>query len=192
MARTKNFKEEVVLKKAMDLFWKQGFHATSMQQLVDTLGINRASMYDTFGSKEALFLKAFEEYRKSNKSAIKDFLYQYKNPKEGIQALFTVAIDQAVADAERKGCFVVNTTTEMLPGDVNLLPILKLNKKEFENIFYEYLTGGAANDFLTSGKDWKSISAFLYIYYNGLKVVSKVNPNKQELKSQLKAAMQVL
>ena len=55
MARSKQFNTEEVLEKAIRLFWKQGFHATSMEDLVSTLGINRASMYNTFGSKQVLF-----------------------------------------------------------------------------------------------------------------------------------------
>ena len=59
MPRTKQFNEEEILKKAMELFWEKGFHATSIQDLVAHLGINRASLYDTFGGKEELFKKAF-------------------------------------------------------------------------------------------------------------------------------------
>ena len=59
MARKKQFEEHEILTKATDLFWKQGFHATSIQDLVNHLKINRASLYDTFGGKEELFNKAF-------------------------------------------------------------------------------------------------------------------------------------
>ncbi len=51
--RPKNFNPEEALNKAMDLFWDRGFEATSIQDLVDNVGINRASMYDTFGDKGA-------------------------------------------------------------------------------------------------------------------------------------------
>ncbi|MEL6975424.1 MAG: helix-turn-helix domain-containing protein, partial [Bacteroidota bacterium] len=63
MPRTKQFDEKEVLKKAMELFWEKGFHATSIQDLVSHLGINRASLYDTFGGKDELFNTAFESYR---------------------------------------------------------------------------------------------------------------------------------
>ena len=73
--RPKNFNPEEALNKAMDLFWDRGFEATSIQDLVDNVGINRASMYDTFGDKRAFFCAAVElpkaqvkEYRQDQDS----------------------------------------------------------------------------------------------------------------------------
>jgi len=60
MARTKDFDEDKVLQKAMNLFWHKGYNGTSMQDLVDGLGISRSSMYDTFGDKHTLFIRALE------------------------------------------------------------------------------------------------------------------------------------
>lgn len=62
MARTKAFEIDAVLDKAMRLFWTQGYEKTSMQDLVDNMGINRKSIYDTFGDKHTLFLKALARY----------------------------------------------------------------------------------------------------------------------------------
>ena len=57
MPRVKQFNEDEVLNKAMELFWKKGYNATSMQDIVDYLGINRASLYSTFGGKKNLSFK---------------------------------------------------------------------------------------------------------------------------------------
>ena len=65
MARTKDFDEDEVLTKAMNLFWLNGYNGTSMQDLVDGLGISRSSLYDTFGDKRSLFLKTLENYKKN-------------------------------------------------------------------------------------------------------------------------------
>ena len=74
MPRTKAFDEQEVLEKAMELFWKKGYYATSIQDLVNHLGINRASLYDTFGGKKKLFLHTFSHYRTVNTQGVKDFL----------------------------------------------------------------------------------------------------------------------
>ena len=65
MARIKEFDENEVLERAKLLFWKQGFHATSIQNLVDHLGISRGSIYDTFGGKNELYEKALKVYKLS-------------------------------------------------------------------------------------------------------------------------------
>ena len=62
MARTKEFDRIEVLDRATDLFWEKGYESTSMQDLVETMGIGRASLYDTFGSKQELFAEVLERY----------------------------------------------------------------------------------------------------------------------------------
>ena len=62
MARSKEFDEKQALRKAMELFWQQGYEKTSMQELVDYMGIHRRSIYDTFGDKRTLFLSALSYY----------------------------------------------------------------------------------------------------------------------------------
>ncbi|MEJ0106748.1 MAG: helix-turn-helix domain-containing protein [Bacteroidota bacterium] len=61
MARTKVFDEQMVLDKAMNLFWQKGYNATSAQDLVNGLSISRSSLYDTFGDKHSLFVKALKQ-----------------------------------------------------------------------------------------------------------------------------------
>jgi TetR/AcrR family transcriptional repressor of nem operon len=70
MARTKDFDENEVLKKAVDIFWLKGYSATSMQDLVDGLGISRSSLYDTYGDKHTLFMKALESYQSVNSEIV--------------------------------------------------------------------------------------------------------------------------
>ena len=181
MPRVKLFDEDEVLKRAMNLFWKQGYSSTSVQDLVDYLGINRASIYDTFGDKESLFYKAFEHYRKTNTEGVIQFFKSQKNVKEGFENLFEMAIDESVADKDKKGCFVVNTTAALAPSDQRISQILEENRKNFERIFLDYLKEGEKNGQFAKGKDLSAIATLLFTLYNGLKVVSKINTNKNEL-----------
>jgi TetR/AcrR family transcriptional repressor of nem operon len=192
MPRVKLFDESEILDKAMNLFWKQGYSATSVQHLVNHLGINRASLYDTFGDKETLFLKAFENYRKVNTHGVIHFLDNQKNVKEGFRQLFELAIQDAVNDPEKKGCFVVNTTTELIPGDKKILQIIQENRKAFEEIFLNYLKSGEEKGQFKKGKDLPAIATLLFTLYNGLKVVSKVHSNKNALIHSLHQVLSLL
>ena len=62
MARPKEFERDVVLDRAMQVFWSSGYEATSIQHLVDRMGIQRGSLYATFGDKRALFFAAIDHY----------------------------------------------------------------------------------------------------------------------------------
>lgn len=192
MPRTKQFDEQEVLKKAMELFWKKGFHDTSMQELVDHLGINRASLYDTYGGKDALFEKAFEQYRQMNTQAAEALLASEPSVKEGFRKLFTASLEATVKDPEKKGCFVVNTTTELLPNEAKWLPILDRNRKTFEALFLKYLERGVAQGEINPDKDLKSVAAMLFALNNGIGVVAKINPSKKDMIRIVEAALQVL
>ncbi|MBM1108210.1 TetR/AcrR family transcriptional regulator [Aurantibacter crassamenti] len=192
MPRVKLFDEKEILTKAMNLFWKQGYSATSIQDLVTHLGINRASLYDTFGDKEKLFKKSFELYRSQSIDKICQFFQNQPNVKEGFSELFNNAINEALLDKDRKGCFAVNNTTELVPNNDNCLEVLSSNRRDIENLFYEYLKEGQKNGQLKQCKDLKSLASFLFIIYNGILVVTKIHTNKKELTDSVNLAMSLL
>jgi len=179
MPRVKLFDEKEVLTKAMNLFWKQGY-------------INRASLYGTFGDKEQLFKMAFEEYRKQNIEGVKQFFKSQSDIKKGLEKLFQIAVDEAGKDKNRKGCFAVNTTTELIPNDVETLHILKENKSKFEKIFFDYLSLGVEKGQISADKDLKTISSLLFTFYNGLRVVTKVDSSKTKLLKSINVLLSVL
>ncbi|MEW7290564.1 TetR/AcrR family transcriptional regulator [Aquimarina sp. 2304DJ70-9] len=192
MPRVKLFDEEEVLEKAMKLFWKQGFYATSMQDLVNELGINRASIYDTYGDKKKLFLKAFSLYRKTSRTMLKTFLYSHSSVKKGFLELFLLAVDDGIEDKERKGCFVVNSTTELASEDEIIFEIIKENKQVFEELFYDHLKLGVTRGEIDENKDIRAIASFLFIFNNGLKVMLKAGSSREELKSTVNLALSIL
>ncbi len=192
MPRVKLFDKNEVLTKAMNLFWKQGYSATSVQDLVNCLGINRASIYDTFGGKEQLFRKSFELYRNINLEGVIHFFDNRPNVKIGFSELFHNAIQEDVLDKDNKGCFVVNTTTELIPNDESLLTILEKNKQDFEEVFYNYLKKGQESGQLKTTHDLKSLATLFYTLYNGIRVVSKTRPNKKETSDSINVALSLL
>lgn len=192
MPRTKQFDEQEVLKKAMELFWKKGFHDTSIQELVDHLGINRASLYDTYGGKDALFEMAFEQYRQMNTKAAEMVFSSTASVKEGFRKLFSTSLEATVNDPEKRGCFVVNTTTELLPNKEKWRPVLERNRKTLEALFLRQLQRGVAQGEIRQDKDLKSIAAMLFTLNNGIGVVAKINPSKKDLMKVVEAGLKVL
>ena len=192
MARTKAFDEQEVLQKAIELFWKQGYHATSIQDLVDHLGINRASLYDTYGGKEELFDKAFLQYRTSNFKKIGEFLNGFDSVREGLFQLLKKNVDDTILDPEKKGCFVVNATTSMSPGDQKMLAILNENKSKIESIFYDFLKRGVENGEISPDKNIKTIASFIYSTIAGIKVMSKIDTDTKSQYEMIRTALSVL
>jgi hypothetical protein len=102
------------------------------------MGINRASLYDTFGGKKALFDQAFELYRKTNTQGLQRFLEQQDSVRDGFRQLFAMAIAETQSEAGQKGCFVVNVTTELLSDGRSIVGVIRANKEGFTVVFHQF------------------------------------------------------
>lgn len=192
MPRKKQFDEKEVLNRAMELFWEKGFHATSMQDLVDHLGINRASIYDTYGDKTTLFDKAFEQYRNHSFESLRQLLHSEPDVKKGFQKLFRLIIDEVETGTCTKGCFVVNTITELVPGDANLLEKLIENSANTEELFTTYIQKGIDTGNIGPDKNAESIAFMLFTLFSGLRVLTKVEQNPKKLNNMVTTGLGIL
>src|SRR3990172_4160519 len=109
----KSFDEDEAVGKAMKVFWEKGFEPASITDLIAGTGITRGSLYNAFGGKEQLFVKALQKYDKDNRRAILAEMEAMDDPKRAIAALFDGLVADTVADTEKKGCFLVNTASEL-------------------------------------------------------------------------------
>ncbi|MFS4493036.1 TetR/AcrR family transcriptional regulator [Maribacter sp. 2308TA10-17] len=192
MPRTKQFNEEEVLNKAMELFWEKGFHATSMQDLVNHLGINRASIYDTYGGKNELFDKAFQNYRDISLASLKDIFDSESYVKRGFRKLFQMVIDDVKTKSCQKGCFVVNTITELVPGDEVLREKLRQNSENTEHLFASYIQNGIDDGNIKASKNPQSIAFALFTFFSGLRVMTKVEKNPKKLSEMVEVGLSIL
>jgi len=85
------------------LFWHKGYNATSMQDLVDALGISHSSLYNTYSDKHTLFLKALESYQLAGNAKINKVVDQTNSAKEKVIKLMELPISDLVGDKQQKG-----------------------------------------------------------------------------------------
>ena len=116
MPRAKLFQIDDVLTKAIGRFSNHGYHAASISDLVDCMGIGRGSIYDTFGSKRGLFVRALRFYIKGYDRSFQEILNQSAAPDGAIIGVF----DEAAAN----GCFIVNAGIELATHDAEITRIV--------------------------------------------------------------------
>lgn len=121
MPRKKQFVVDDVKQKAMIAFWGRGYNATSLQDLVDCMGVNRASLYDTFGDKYALFLDSLYTYKSIY---IKSYLARQTKKYTPRQAIINYFLDMILKAEDRNGCLMVNTALELSPHDKKVATIV--------------------------------------------------------------------
>lgn len=128
----KSFDEDEAVGKAMKVFWEKGFEPASMANLIAGTGITRGSLYNAFGGKEQLFVKALLKYDKDNRRALLAELEAMDDPIRAIAALFDGIVAETVADPEKKGCFLVNTAAEIATHGEEVNRIIRNGLRELE------------------------------------------------------------
>src|ERR687894_167190 len=113
MARHKEFDRDEALQRAMEVFWSRGYEAASVGELVSHMGINRQSLYDTFGDKHSLYLAALDRYREVEGRKMFELLERPGPVKRALRRLFESVVEHALGEGERRGCFVGNATSEL-------------------------------------------------------------------------------
>ena len=138
----KSFDINHALDKATRLFWSRGYDATSMQALVDQMGINRGSLYDTYGDKRSLFIAALRRYDHQFRRNRLAELERKHTPKAAIEALFKGWIKIALDDPGRSGCFLTNTAHEVAAHDAEIGAIVATSQRDTEKIFVRLIRHG--------------------------------------------------
>jgi len=191
MPRVKQFDREEVLEKAMELFWQKGFNGTSISDLVEHLGINRASLYDTYGGKESLYQEAIQLYRKINGKHFQDLETSLKkhSVRTSLEAFFTRTLRSIQNDKEKKGCMVVNATTELCNQSQHIFQFAQTNKKAFVKIMIQVIKEGQERGEISKAKNVDAIANQIVIFFNGLQVIGQIEKSPKKLKDAVELQM---
>ena len=192
MPRNKEFNEAEVLDKAIEIFWDQGYNATSYSDLVKHMGINRASIYNTYGDKKALFFKALQQYKKKNHDFLKKSLLRNLPIKQKMEEFFDMAIENALDDSQTKGCFIINSTTEMASCDQNIAGFVGQNRKDLVSLFTFLFQEAQVNGEISKDKDPQALADFIYNSYNGMQVTTNVKPGRAALENVKRLSISIL
>ena len=192
MARSKEFEEAEVLDKAVALFWCKGYNGTSMQDVVDCLGISRSSLYDTFGDKRQLYLAALNRYRTRMAGALLQMVQHATAVLPTVGQLFEMVVRESLADQLTKGCFMVNSTVELAPHDPEVARIVKANMEDIEEAFYQLIRKGQQQGEIPPKHDARALARFLFNTMSGLRVAAKAGAGRGVYEEVVNLSLSVL
>ena len=191
MVRTKQFDRHAVLDEAMEVFWERGFHATSIQDLVDRLGVNRQSLYDTYGGKDQLFLSALERYREIRAGPLRRLL-ESDRPALDILREFLDNSVTSLLNGGWKGCFLVKTVAEMAGQDPAVTQVCSANVRHMEGTLSGLLLRAQQSGEIVSQHSPLQLARFLINTMNGLSVTAKATRDRKVLDDVVNVALAAL
>ncbi|WP_330267072.1 TetR/AcrR family transcriptional regulator [Streptomyces griseorubiginosus] len=192
MARTKEFDPEAALQAALELFWRRGYEATSMADLVEHLGVGRASIYATFGNKHELYMKALRRYQEQ----LPDLLREVSRPGPALPAVRALvrryAAEASAEDLRLHGCFLTNTAAELAPHDPAAARQVERNWDQMETVLHSALVRAQAQGELPADRDPQALARMLLVLLQGLKVVGKASPDPARVRDAAEQALALL
>ncbi|SCC41573.1 TetR/AcrR family transcriptional regulator [Bacillus mycoides] len=192
MARTREFDEDQVLDAAMQLFWEKGYEATSLSDLTSRMGIQRPSIYSTFGDKKELFEAALRRYTMSRASDIRNRLQSHSSVKEAFSIFIADVVNEEYAGDLSKGCFCINTMVELAPHDERFEILTREHQMYLAVIFQETIERGIQSGELEFNTDAKSLAQALIVALIGLTVMMKSRPQRSFVDNVIAATLTLL
>ncbi|WP_067845555.1 TetR/AcrR family transcriptional regulator [Nocardia lijiangensis] len=173
MGRPKQFDPDAAVARATEVFWRKGYADTTPQDLVDALGIGKGSLYNTFGSKRALFERALEHYRDNQSTTVTELLEQPGPVKERLRAALLLVAETNLADPDRRGCFAVNTAAALGGADAEATEQVRRMFDRTESAFQSAIEEGQRAGEIARGRDSRATASMLLSTLIGMQVLSK-------------------
>jgi TetR/AcrR family transcriptional repressor of nem operon len=192
VARTKEFDPDAALHKALELFWERGYEATSMADLVQHLGIARASIYATFGGKRDLYVQALERYLQTRDPNVVEVLSQPGPALPAVRSLIQAYAEESLCDEHRRGCMVVNAAVEVMSRDPQVARRVEASWDAVETALTSALTRARAQGEISADKDPRALARFLLVLMQGIRVLGRAHPDPGRLRDATAQALAVL
>ncbi|OUS26865.1 hypothetical protein A9Q99_16755 [Gammaproteobacteria bacterium 45_16_T64] len=186
MGRNKTFDPDDVLDKAMNLFWQQGYEATSMSQLEKALGINKFSIYNSFGNKHTLFLQALTRYREQRFGLMMLCLTQNNQGLSNIELFFNTLLMFLGSQDNNIGCFMTNTSLELSHKDPEAKQQVLLTYGMLEDGFYQCLQIAQKKQDISPQLHLQDTARFLLTSAQGLLTLGKCTEDNRILQSSVR------
>lgn len=174
MARPREFDPDVAVEGAMQIFWRRGYTATNLPDLLEAMGLTRGSFYKAFGNKRAVYIEALKRYGRNmiGKAVTMLETGPAGTGNERIKTLFRTAFGQLEAADERRGCLVCNAMVELAPSDPEVAKLTSEMYDRLQKAVERALrddAGDRNNEFVQTGRR----AALITNMYFGAQAISK-------------------
>lgn len=189
IGRPRGFDRDAALLAAMRTFWKQGYEGTSVQDLVTAMGVNKPSLYSTFGCKEEIFREAIELYDRLEGRATTQSLAEAKTARDAVETMLLANARAYTVTEGPRGCMIVLSSLLGAPENEGVRAFLAKNRLDGEMALRARLTRGVAEGDLAPSADLDQLAAFYTTVLEGLSIQARDGASAEKLNMIIEAAM---
>ncbi|MBV2159207.1 TetR/AcrR family transcriptional regulator [Achromobacter denitrificans] len=189
IGRPRAFDRDTALLAAMRTFWTQGYEGTSVQDLATAMGVNKPSLYATFGCKEEIFREAVELYDRVEGKATSQSLKKAGTAREAVESMLRSNARAYVVEEGPRGCMIVLSSLLGAPENESVRAFLADNRLQGEATLRERLAQGIAEGDLAASADLDQLAAFYTTVLEGLSIQARDGASIEKLNVIIDAAM---
>ena len=188
----KLFDPEIALDKAMQLFWAKGYAATGLNELLETMEIGRKSLYDTFGNKRALYIKALDRY---SETIVSEIYGRLNNPdRPALENVRAVMRDIAATNSEpmSPGCLLGVSMAQFRTDDAEMAGVLRKHMRRVENAYYKAFAKAQAEGELKPTTNVRNLARLFMSAHQGMVLIGRVTETQEVPRGIVDGALAVL
>ncbi|WP_105434582.1 TetR/AcrR family transcriptional regulator [Neorhizobium tomejilense] len=190
--RPREFEIEEALDKAIVVFSERGYHAASISELKDAMGLAAGSLYKAFKDKKAIFLASFDRYKQVRNALLDRELAEGTNGRDKVSRMLRFYAEASHGVSGRRGCLVVGTAIELAVYDTEAAERVGRSMARSEALFDTLLREGQADGSIPAVIDPAATARLLLSVTQGLRVLGKTGPNRDRAFSVVDTAMKLL
>lgn len=192
MARPRNFDCNKVLYQVMNLFWKKGYEATSLNDILQSTGLSKSSLYETFGTKHELFLSTFKLYHCHHMKVLNELLASGDTALNGIENFLNYILAPTVENKNCLGCMISNEAIELAPHDPEFRQLVENIFFDIEDAFFKSIKLGQTDGSINTLHDARAFSRFLSVNLQGLNVMARAQIDNKTLIDTVEIILKIL
>lgn len=191
--RPRAYQPDVALGKALDLFRKDGFAATSLDDLSAATGMNRPSLYGAFGDKRELFIKSYQRYRQDARAAMAGIFREELPIRKRLTRIYAVALDIYLSgDAGPRGCFTVMTAASEAVSDPDIRAMVLEGFAELDKAFAACFRRAKENGELPANADAIVLAQLASATIHTIAIRARARTPRKELEAIVNGALDVM
>jgi AcrR family transcriptional regulator len=191
--RPRAYQPEVALGKALDLFRKDGFAATSLDDLSAATGMNRPSLYGAFGDKRELYIKTYQRYRDDARVAMIDIFQDELPIRQRLERICAVALDIYLSgEASPRGCFTVMTAASEAIFDPEIRSLVLEGFTELDKAFAGCFRLAREKGELAASTDATVLALLASATIHTIAIRARAQVSRKELEAIVKGAIDVM
>lgn len=187
--RPRSFDRDVALKRAMELFWEQGYEAVSLADIASALDLTKPSIYAAFGNKEQLFREAIELYSRTEGSSTDHALTGEPTARAAVEAMLRNNARNYTTAGRPRGCMVVLAASVGSSENEEIRAFLTSIRKQSRDLLTKRVQRGIREGDVPRGADAARVAVFYFTLLTGLSIQARDGVSAQTMSRAIDDAM---